>query len=185
MTSTKLKGSNYLRWSWVVRVILKARDIILFRFKTFGCITRLSDRDIKQCTYCGYTTHYVDGNNSNSFPVDQVLISKTEYDSLLQRVNASSSLLIASSNTCLHSSSSPSWVIDSGASNHMTGNSSLLSHTFSPCSSSFVTVANGTKAPVQGKGTVTTSDLTLTDVLYLPQFPFNLLFVHKLTFALN
>jgi transposase InsO family protein len=117
--------------------------------------------------------------------VDQVLISKTEYDSLLQHANASSSLLIASGNTCLHSSSSPSWVIDSGASDHMTGNSSLLSHTSSPFSPSFVTVANGTKTPVQGKGTVTTSDVTLSDVLYLPEFPFNLLSVHKLTLALN
>uniref|UniRef100_A0A2N9ERL8 Integrase catalytic domain-containing protein n=1 Tax=Fagus sylvatica TaxID=28930 RepID=A0A2N9ERL8_FAGSY len=185
MTSTKFKGSNYLRWSRVVRVILKARDIILFRFKTFGCITRLSDRGIKQCTRCGCTNHYIDGDNSSSLLVDQVLISKTEYDSLLQRANASSSLLIASGNTCLHSSSSPSWVIDSGASDHMTGNSSLLSHTSSPCSPSFVTVANGTKTPVQGKGTVTTSDLTLSDVLYLPEFPFNLLSVHKLTLALN
>ena len=185
MTSTKFKGSNYLRWSRVVRVILKARDIILFRFKTFGCITRLSDRGIKQCTRCGCTNHYIDGDNPSSLLVDQVLISKTEYDSLLQRANASSSLLIASGNTCLHSSSSPSWVIDSGASDHMTGNSSLLSHTSSPCSPSFVTVANGTKTPVQGKGTVTTSDLTLSDVLYLPEFPFNLLSVHKLTLALN
>uniref|UniRef100_A0A2N9J5R8 Integrase catalytic domain-containing protein n=1 Tax=Fagus sylvatica TaxID=28930 RepID=A0A2N9J5R8_FAGSY len=185
MTSTKLKGSNYLRWSRVVRVILKVRDIILFQFKTFGCITRLRDRGIKQCTHCGCTIHYVYGDNSSSLPVDQVLISKTEYDSLLQRANASSSLLIASGNTCLHSSSSPSWVIDSGASDHMTGNSSLLSHTSSPCSPSFVTVANGTKTPVQGKGTVTTSDLTLSDVLYLPEFPFNLLSVHKLTLALN
>uniref|UniRef100_A0A2N9I8J9 Uncharacterized protein n=1 Tax=Fagus sylvatica TaxID=28930 RepID=A0A2N9I8J9_FAGSY len=100
-----------------------------------------------------------------SLPVDQVLISKTEYDLLLQRANASSSLLIASGNTCLHSSSSPSWVIDSGASDHMTGNSSLLSHTSSPCSPSFVTIANGTKTPIQGKGTVTTSDLTLSDDL--------------------
>uniref|UniRef100_A0A2N9FGV4 Integrase catalytic domain-containing protein n=1 Tax=Fagus sylvatica TaxID=28930 RepID=A0A2N9FGV4_FAGSY len=108
----------------------------------------------------GCTNHYVDGDNSSSLPVDQ-------------------------GNTCLHSSSSPSWVIDLGASDHMTGNSSLLSHTSSPCSPSFVTVANGTKTPVQGKGTVTTSDLTLSDVLYLPQFPFNLLSVHKFTLALN
>jgi transposase InsO family protein len=185
MTSTKLKGSNYLRWSRVVRVILKVRDIILFQFKTFGCSTRLRDRGIKQCIHCGCTIHYVYGDNSSSLPVDQVLISKTEYDLLLQRANASSSLLIASGNTCLHSSSSPSWVIDSGASDHMTGNSSLLSHTSSPCSPSFVTVANGTKTPVQGKGTVTTSDLTLSDVLYLPEFPFNLLSLHKLTLALN
>ena len=151
MTSTKLKGSNYLRWSRVVRVILKARDIIWFRFKTFGCLTRLNDHGIKQCTHCGCTTHYVDGDNSSSLPMDQVHISKTKYDSLLQRANASSSLLIASGNTCLHSSSSPSWVIDSGASDHMTGNSSLISHSSNPCSPSFVTVANGTKLLSKGK----------------------------------
>ena len=72
MTSTKFKVSNYLRWSRVVRVILKARDIILFRFKTFGCITRLSDRGIKQCTRCGCTNHYIDGDNSSSLLVDQI-----------------------------------------------------------------------------------------------------------------
>ena len=62
----------------------------------------------------------------------------------------------------------------------MTGNSSLLSHISSTCFPSFVTVANGTKAHVQGKGIVTTSDLTFYDVLYLPQFPFNLLSMHSL-----
>jgi hypothetical protein len=50
----------------------------------------------------------------------------------------------------------------------MTGNSSLLSHISSTCSTSFVTVANDTKTPVQGKGTITTPDLTFSDVLYLP-----------------
>jgi hypothetical protein len=54
----------------------------------------------------------------------------------------------------------------------MTGNSSLLSHTSSPYSPSFVTVANGTKTSVQGKGTVTTSDLTLSDVFILTLIPF-------------
>ena len=76
MTSTRLKGSNYLRWSRVGPVIFKARDIILFRFKTFGCITRLSDRDIKQCTYCGYTTHYVEGDNSSSLLWTKFLLAK-------------------------------------------------------------------------------------------------------------
>ena len=186
MTSTKLKCSNYLQRSRVVRVILKACDIILFQFK-FLDLTRFngSGQDIKQCTHYGYTNHYVSADNISSIPVDQVLISKTEYNSILQHVNTSSSSLIASNNACLHSSFDPSWVIDSGASDHMTGNSSFLSHISSPCSPSFVTVANGTKTDVQGKGTVTTSDLILSDALYLPQFPFNLLYVHKLTLALN
>ena len=173
MICTKLKGSNYLQWSHVVRVILKARDIILFQFK-FLDLTRFngSGHDIKQCTHCGCTNHYVDGDNISSILVDQVLISKTECDSLLQHVNTSSSSLIASGNTCLHSSSNPSWVIDSGASDHMTGNSSLLPHISSPCSPSFVTVANGTKTHVQGKGTVTTSNLTLFNFFILNLVPF-------------
>jgi transposase InsO family protein len=93
--------------------------------------------------------------------------------------------MVASGNTCLHSSSSPSWVIDSGASDHMTGNSSLLSNISNPCSPFSVTVANGTKTPVQGISTVSTPNLTFSNVLYLPEFPFNLLSVHKLTVALH
>uniref|UniRef100_A0A2N9IEJ3 Integrase catalytic domain-containing protein n=1 Tax=Fagus sylvatica TaxID=28930 RepID=A0A2N9IEJ3_FAGSY len=124
----------------------------------------------------------VDGDNSTPSE-EQVLISKAEYDSILQR--ASSSSMVASGNTCLHSSSSPSWVIDSGASDHMTGNSSLLSNISDPCSPFSVTVANGTKTPVQGIGTVSTPNLTFSNVLYLPEFPFNLLSVHKLTVALH
>ena len=179
----KLKGSNYLPLSRVVRVFLKGRDMILLLFKTFGCIRRLRSCNIKQCTYCGHHKYYVDGDTSSYIPMDQVLISKIEYDSLLQSAHSSS--LIALSNTCLHFSSGPSWVIDSRTFNYMTGNSSLLSHISSTCSPSFVTVANGTKTPVQGKGAVTTFDLTLSDVLDLPHFPFNLLSVHKLTLALN
>uniref|UniRef100_A0A2N9H3N1 Integrase catalytic domain-containing protein n=1 Tax=Fagus sylvatica TaxID=28930 RepID=A0A2N9H3N1_FAGSY len=157
-------------------------------------------RGLKKCTHCGRTNHTVDFcwklhgkpawanhatvDGDNSTPSEeQVLISKAEYDSILQR--ASSSSMVASGNTCLHSSSSPSWVIDSGASDHMTGNSSLLSNISDPCSPFSVTVANGTKTPVQGIGTVSTPNLTFSNVLYLPEFPFNLLSVHKLTVALH
>uniref|UniRef100_A0A2N9FUB4 Integrase catalytic domain-containing protein n=1 Tax=Fagus sylvatica TaxID=28930 RepID=A0A2N9FUB4_FAGSY len=157
-------------------------------------------RGPKKCTHCGRTNHTVDfcwklhgkpawanhttvdGNNSTPSK-EQVLISKAEYDSILQR--GSSSSMVASGNTCLHSSSNSSWVIDSGASDHMTGNSSLLSNISDPCSPFSVTVANGTKTPVQGIGTVSTPNLTFSNVLYLPEFPFNLLSVHKLTVALH
>uniref|UniRef100_A0A2N9EMG3 Integrase catalytic domain-containing protein n=1 Tax=Fagus sylvatica TaxID=28930 RepID=A0A2N9EMG3_FAGSY len=126
-------------------------------------------RGLKKCTHCGRTNHTVDFcwklhgkpawanhatvDGDNSTPSEeQVLISKAEYDSILQR--ASSSSMVASGNTCLHSSSNSSWVIDSGASDHMTG-------------------------------TVSTPNLTFSNVLYLPEFPFNLLSVHKLTVALH
>uniref|UniRef100_A0A2N9E974 Uncharacterized protein n=1 Tax=Fagus sylvatica TaxID=28930 RepID=A0A2N9E974_FAGSY len=100
----------------------------------------------------------IDGDNSTPISEEQVLISKTEYDSILQR--ASSSSMVPSGNTCLHSSSSPSWVIDLGASDHMTSNFSLLSNISNPSSPFSVTVANDTKTPVQGIGTVSTPDLT-------------------------
>jgi hypothetical protein len=159
------------------------------------------DRGPRKCTHCGRTNHTVDfcwklhgkpawanhatvdGDNSTPISEEQVLISKAEYDSILQR--ASSSSMVASGNTCLHSSSSPSWVIDSGASDHMTSNSSLLSNISNPCSPFSVTVANGTKTPVQGIGTVSTPNLAFSNVLYLPEFPFTLLSVHKLTVALH
>ena len=67
----------------------------------------------------------------------------------------------------------------------MTGNLSLLSNMSPLKSPSFVTIANGTKTPVQGIGTVSTPTLTFSSVLYLPHFPFNLLSVRKLTQSLN
>uniref|UniRef100_A0A2N9H562 Uncharacterized protein n=1 Tax=Fagus sylvatica TaxID=28930 RepID=A0A2N9H562_FAGSY len=158
-------------------------------------------RGPRKCTHCGRTNHTidfcwklygkpawanhatVDGDNSTPIFEEQVLISKVEYDSILQ--HASSSSMVASGNICLHSSSSPPWVIDSGASDHMTGNSSLLSNISNPSSPFSVIVANGTKTLVQGIGTVSTPNLIFSNVLYFPKFPFNLLSVHKLTVALH
>ncbi|CAH9142653.1 unnamed protein product [Cuscuta epithymum] len=85
------------------------------------------------------------------------------------------------SNTCLVSSSSK-WVIDSGATDHMTGNPSLFSsfHSYLPTSS--VTLADGSTSPVLGSGTVVpTSRLPLSHVLSLPNFAFNLLSISNIT----
>ncbi|KAG6517659.1 hypothetical protein ZIOFF_021055 [Zingiber officinale] len=78
------------------------------------------------------------------------------------------------------------WVIDSGATDHM---SNKLTHVydFHPFSKpSLVSVANGKGAHVQGKGKIKlVSDTIESDVLYVPSFPFQLLSVHKLTSSLN
>ena len=67
----------------------------------------------------------------------------------------------------------------------MTDNLSLFSN-FTPISSlSLVTVANGTRTLFHGIGSVHASNHTFSSVLYLPQFPFNLLSVRKLTHSLN
>ena len=163
-------------------------------------------RGTKLCTHCGQNNHTIDfcrilhgkpasannaiadGNYLTGTSDEQVVMTKSEYDSILQQTNAASSStanLVASGNTCLHSSSTLPWVIDPGASDHMTGNPSIISNLSRISSSSFATVANGTKTHVQSIGTVSTLNLTLSNVLYLHQFPFNLLSVHKLTHSLN
>ena len=105
---------------------------------------------------------------------------------MIQRANASSSSSTAthvtSGNTCLHSSSrSTPWILDSGASDHMTGDLSLLTDVVTPSVKTYVTIANGTKVLVQGIGTYRSSGLVFQPVLYLPQFPFNLLSIHKMS----
>jgi len=86
---------------------------------------------------------------------------------------------------CLLSSSSK-WVIDSGATDHMAGNPNLFS-SFQPHSSSnTVSLEDGSPSRVIGSGTINaTPSLSLSSVLHLPQFSFNLISVSKLTRALN
>ena len=88
----------------------------------------------------------------------------------LQSVSASISTLIESSksNTCFISSSF-TWVIDFGATNYMTGNSSLFNTFQSHPSTSIVTLADGSTSCVFGSGTIHPTPLiTLTFVLSLP-----------------
>ena len=68
----------------------------------------------------------------------------------------------------------------------MTGNSSLFTTFQSHPSTSTVTLANGSTSCVLGSGTIhPTSLITLTSIMSLPQFSFNLIFVSKLTRTLN
>ena len=88
-------------------------------------------------------------------------------------------------NTCFISSSS-TWVIDFGATDHMTSNSSVFTTFQSHPSTSTVTLADGSTSCVLGSGTIHPTPLiTSTSILSLPQFSFNLIFVSKLTCTLN
>ena len=101
----------------------------------------------------------------------------------LQYASTSISTLVESSktNTCFTSSSS-TWVIDSGAIYHMTGNSSSFTTFQSHPFTSTITLADGSTSCVLGLGTIHLTPLiTLTSNLSLPQFSFNLIFVSKLT----
>ena len=72
------------------------------------------------------------------------------------------------------------WIVDSGASKHIC--SSLHAFTsLRPIQNSYVTLPNKTSIPVSFIGDIfLNADLTLHDVLYVPQFNFNLLSVSAL-----
>ena len=79
-----------------------------------------------------------------------------------------------------------SWVIDSGASSHMTGFPSVLTAYRPETSISDVRIADGSSCPVLGSGqSRATSSLPLQNVLYIPGFPANLLSISAITKALH
>lgn len=80
------------------------------------------------------------------------------------------------------------WIIDSGATSHVTSNKRCFD-SFERINSSTLNVANGEKVHVQGKGTCKVEFINsdgviscaiMTDVLYAPQINGNLLSVKKL-----
>jgi len=102
---------------------------------------------------------------------EYVTISNFEYDSLIQKIHPVSTLdiaILAHLGISYLASSSPSfWIIDSGASIHMTSKSIvfLTFHTFSIPS---IVFAYGSFKHSAGNGTVNlTSSLALTDVNYI------------------
>lgn len=75
-----------------------------------------------------------------------------------------------------------SWILDSGASDHMTGDASILSNYNTSTRNHTVKIADGTLSKVEGSGSVTINkDLTLKSVLYVPKLDCNLLSISKFT----
>ncbi|KAK4386010.1 Retrovirus-related Pol polyprotein from transposon RE2 [Sesamum angolense] len=112
--------------------------------------------------------------------VHTVTLSCEEYEQLLHRPAAPSAT--PSSPGTFIASHGESWMIDSGATSHLTGNrSSFLTFSTSPKFPP-VRIADGSYSPISGSGTVRPTDyLTLTNVLFAPKFPVNLLSVNHLT----
>ena len=78
------------------------------------------------------------------------------------------------------------WIIDSGASDHMTSSFSSLDNTQllnQPCP---ISLPNGDIVSITYTGTLRISPaISLPNVLYVPSFKFNLLSISKLTGTLN
>ena len=125
---------------------------------------------------------------ASSSTQDQISFSKDNLEQLFKLWSShqpSSNLAhkgihVAALKTTLENSNP--WVLDSGATNHMTG-SSYLFHTYYPCSGhEKVKIADGSFAAIAGKGSIILSpSMTLLNVLHVPKLAYNLISVHKLS----
>ncbi|KAL8096592.1 hypothetical protein AgCh_037526 [Apium graveolens] len=125
-------------------------------------------------------------SSSNNISVEQYnqwiqLLSQnniSEHDNNSYSGNA----LLAGTSLCLLSSThTNSWIIDSGASDHICSSMNLFHTVKQIDENSFITIPDGTKIQVTHVGNIKLNNLIeLTDVLYAPSFKFNLIYVSKL-----
>ena len=137
------------------------------------------------CHYC-HNPRYV-RRNCRKLQNKNRRFQSFHYQKSLKSTSTSITTLVESSktNTCFISFSS-TWVIDFGATDHMTGNSSLFTTFQSHPSTSTVTLVDGSTSYVLRSRTIHLTPLiTLTSVLSLLQFSFNLIYVGKFTRTFN
>ena len=125
-------------------------------------------------------------SGSSSTP-QGVILTPSEYEEYLRFTQAAKSFSITSVaqtgnvSTCL-THSSASWILDTGASDHISGNKDLFSSLTFPSPLPTITLANGSQTIAKGIDSVCPlHSLPLTFVLYVPNFPFNLISISKLT----
>ena len=126
-------------------------------------------------------------------PASDVTISAAEYTEFLKlratHDPTSPAIAVAQSGNpvaFVSQSSLGPWILDSGASDHMTGNQSLFSQLSFSDSLPSVTLADGSQIKVRGIGqTHPLSQLSLHSVLFVPGCPFNLISISKLTRTLD
>ena len=121
-----------------------------------------------------------------------ILPTDSEYDDYL-RYQAAKSASVASvaqtgnASACLtHTSSLGPWILDFGASDHISGNKDLFSSLTTTPTLPTVTLANGSQTVAKGIGLAhPLPSLPLTYVFYTPECPFNLISISKITRTLN
>ena len=85
-----------------------------------------------------------------------------------------------------HTSSLGPWILDSGASDHISGNKDFFSSLITIPTLPTITLANGSQTVAKGIGlTHPLPSLPLTSVLYTPECPFNFISISKITRTLN
>ena len=146
------------------------------------------------------TAHVAQSFDSDSQP-PQTLCSSTsqgipltdsEYDDYLHYQAAKSAFIAFVAQTgnasayLTYTSSLGPWILDSCASDHISGNKDLFSSLTTTPTLPTVTLANGSQTVAKGIGLAhPLPSLPLTYVLYTLECPFNLISINKITLTLN
>jgi hypothetical protein len=130
------------------------------------------------------TVNVATSNSSSENTVTIWAVEYTKFQNLLKESTSAVTIAEASKQSVV--SSSNKWVIDSGATNHMTGNPQNFFSFEKYNTLSSVTIVDGTTYTIKGFGTIKTiSFITLSFALSLPNLAFNLISMSKLTKDLN
>ncbi|RVW79609.1 Retrovirus-related Pol polyprotein from transposon TNT 1-94 [Vitis vinifera] len=127
-----------------------------------------------------------DSISDSSVLVSHYLSRRTQCSSASQASQASVAQPGNASACLTHTSSLGPWILDSGASDHLSGNKDLFSSITTTSALPTVTLANGSQTVAKGIGlALPLPSLPLTSVLYTPECPFNLISISKITRTLN
>ena len=152
-----------------------------------------------QCSYCKRVSHtqntcysihgFLEKSvNISKSETSKIKFSKADYEEYLQQKAAKESLTSSTisghnSTACISQSGnnqSP-WIIDSGAFDHIAGNSSLFSFLSPPKIPHFTTLTDGSRVAATRIGHVSlTSSLSLNFVLLIPGCSFNIISLSQL-----
>lgn len=144
------------------------------------------DRRIAAVTQLDDSAQLSEGN------VENVTFTPSQYQQILQLLgkegkedSTTTGHNVKSGNVagkfCFISSYGSKWIVDSGATDHMCHDLSMFStNNDLQSTDNFITIPNGNKVKVTHSGTVAVSDkIILKDVLYVPEFKFNLISIPK------
>nr|KYP72048.1 hypothetical protein KK1_011334 [Cajanus cajan] len=144
--------------------------------------------------------NYANLSKSEKLEKSDMKIPEDDYQEYLQwkSMNQAQSFSTTTVSTaCVsHSTANQSpWIIDSGASDHITGNNSMFSSMSPLKSPHLITLADGSRIAPKGIGQVSLSPslnqrlykhtLNLNSILFIPNCPFNLISLSQLTKSLN
>ncbi|RVX22923.1 Retrovirus-related Pol polyprotein from transposon RE1 [Vitis vinifera] len=139
------------------------------------------------CTYCNKLGHTRDRcYQLHGRPPRTAHVAQSSNLQLPQPPSSSTSQTGNVSACLTHTSSLGPWILDSGASDHISGNKDLFSSITTTSALPTVTLANGSQTMAKGFGFAhPLPSLPLHSILYAPECPFNLISISKITYTLN